>query len=61
MEYVFGVRRGSACGLMIAEAALRNETGWHREAEEAAFTGGHQGILLIDLVEWSSHWYLVWA
>ncbi len=25
MEYVFGVRRGSACDLMIAEAVLHNE------------------------------------
>ena len=53
MEYFFGVRRGSACDLMIAEAVLRNEIGWHWEAEEAAFTWVHQGILAIDLVEWS--------
>ena len=55
MEYVFGVRRGSACDLMIAEAVLRNEIGWHWEAEEIAFTRGHQGILAKekDLVEWS--------
>ena len=27
MEYFFGVRRGSACDLMIAEAVLCNEIG----------------------------------